>query len=58
MSYISASAPSTEPAREPEPEESEEGAALRRIREFNLKPREVRDYLDRFVVKQEEAKKV
>jgi endopeptidase Clp ATP-binding regulatory subunit ClpX len=31
---------------------------LRRIREFNLRPREVRDYLDRFVVQQDEAKKV
>jgi len=28
------------------------------IREFNLKPREIRDYLDRFVIKQSEAKKV
>ena len=31
---------------------------LRRIRSFHLKPREVRDYLDRFVIGQEEAKKV
>ncbi len=31
---------------------------LEQIRAFTLKPREVRDYLDRFVVKQEEAKKV
>jgi len=31
---------------------------LRPIREFNLKPRDIRDYLDRFVIKQEEAKKV
>lgn len=31
---------------------------LRRIREFNLKPREIRDYLNRFVVKQGEPKKV
>jgi len=30
---------------------------LRHIREFSLKPREVRDYLDRFVVSQDEAKK-
>jgi endopeptidase Clp ATP-binding regulatory subunit ClpX len=28
------------------------------VRRFNLKPREVKDYLDRFVIKQEEAKKV
>jgi ATP-dependent protease Clp ATPase subunit len=26
--------------------------------EFNYKPREVKDYLDRFVIKQDEAKKV
>lgn len=32
--------------------------ALRRIRSFNLKPREIRDYLDRFVIQQSEAKKV
>jgi len=31
---------------------------LKKIKSFNLKPREVRDYLDRFVVRQEEAKKV
>jgi len=31
---------------------------LQRIHDFNLKPREVRDYLDRFVIKQDEAKKV
>lgn len=33
-------------------------SALRRIREFNLRPREIRDYLDRFVIRQDEAKKV
>lgn len=31
---------------------------LRCIREFNHKPREIRDYLDRFVIQQAEAKKV
>lgn len=31
---------------------------LEKIRQFNLKPKEVRDYLDRFVIRQEEAKKV
>ena len=31
--------------------------ALRGLREFNLKPRDIRDYLDRFVVRQDEAKK-
>jgi len=42
-------------------EKAEERAAeemLRRIREFNLKPREVRDYLDQYVISQDEAKKV
>lgn len=38
-------------------EDVRQAEALRRIREFNLKPREVRDYLDRFVVRQAEAKK-
>lgn len=37
---------------------TDENESLRRIRDFNLKPREIRDYLNRFVVKQEEAKKV
>ncbi len=40
------------------PPEEESDSLLRRIREFNLKPREIRDYLNRFVVKQQEAKKV
>ena len=40
-------------------EEQDDGAeTLKRIREFSMKPREIRDYLDRFVVKQDEAKKV
>ena len=37
-------------------EEAEE--ALERIRNFSFKPREIRDYLDRFVIQQQEAKKV
>ncbi len=36
----------------------EENAALAGIRDFYLKPKEIRDYLDRFVIKQAEAKKV
>ncbi|MFA5258397.1 MAG: AAA family ATPase, partial [Opitutales bacterium] len=36
----------------------EQDEALERIRAFNLKPREIRDYLNRFVIKQDEAKKV
>lgn len=31
---------------------------LKRIRSFSLKPREIRDHLDRFVIQQNEAKKV
>lgn len=43
----------------PDSDQDEKDAeTLRRIREFNLKPREIRDYLNRFVVKQGEAKKV
>ena len=40
--------------------DSDERAAdtLRRIREFNLKPRGIKEYLDRFVIRQDEAKKV
>ena len=32
--------------------------ALKVIKNFNLKPKKVKEYLDRFVIKQEEAKKV
>jgi len=40
-------------------EDEDAGAqALERIGAFQLKPREVRDYLDRFVIRQDEAKKV
>ena len=31
---------------------------LQKIRSFQLKPKEIRDYLDRFVIRQEQAKKV
>ncbi|MBK8476539.1 MAG: AAA family ATPase [Opitutaceae bacterium] len=41
------------------PAPGEESAeTLRRIRSFNLRPREIRDYLNRFVIKQDEAKKI
>jgi ATP-dependent Clp protease ATP-binding subunit ClpX len=33
-------------------------AILKRIREFNLKPKEIVDHLNRFVIRQQEAKKV
>ena len=42
----------------PVDEPSDDEHALTRIREFKLKPREIRDYLDRFLVSQDEAKKV
>lgn len=38
--------------------EADDDEALKKIREFNLKPREIRDYLNRYVIKQDEAKKV
>jgi endopeptidase Clp ATP-binding regulatory subunit ClpX len=40
---------------EPEPSRDEK---LDNIRAFNRKPKEIRDYLDRFVIKQEQAKRV
>ena len=40
------------------PRDEAHAETLKRIREFNLKPREIRDYLDRFVIQQAEAKKV
>ena len=40
----------------PEPAVQED--RLKPIREFDLKPRDIRDYLDRFVIRQNEAKKV
>jgi len=38
--------------------QSEDKDPLQPIRDFNYKPREVSDYLDRFVIRQNEAKKV
>ena len=45
----------TEP-EEPQAEEEEEDI-FEKIRHFNLKPREIRDELDKYVIKQDEAKK-
>ncbi|NDV61405.1 AAA domain-containing protein [Puniceicoccales bacterium CK1056] len=45
----------TEEVQEPDKEAEE---TLERIRNFSFKPREIRDYLDRFVIQQQEAKKV
>ncbi|MEZ5276471.1 MAG: AAA family ATPase [Opitutaceae bacterium] len=52
---------STPPKPPPTPEEQpgdNRGEILEKIRSFNLKPREIRDYLNRFVIRQDEAKKV
>ncbi|GAB5561099.1 MAG: hypothetical protein SynsKO_27460 [Synoicihabitans sp.] len=38
--------------------DAEHEEVLAKIRKFNLKPREIRDHLDRFVIQQREAKKV
>jgi endopeptidase Clp ATP-binding regulatory subunit ClpX len=40
----------------PEPEKS--AKTMEQIRNFHLKPKEIRDYLNRFVIRQDEAKKV
>ena len=53
VSQQQAAPPQTPP--EGAPKETE---VLRRIRAFNRKPKEIRDYLDRFVISQTEAKKV
>ena len=51
-----AAAPETEAEAPPPDARTEE--ILQRIREFNLKPKEIKDYLDRFVIRQDTAKKV
>jgi len=43
-----------QPATTPE----QDNEVLERIRNFSMKPKEIRDHLNRFVIKQEEAKKV
>ena len=46
-------------AKQGPPEETEPpDEKLESIRAFNRKPKEIRDYLDRFVIKQEQAKRV
>ncbi|MBT3286246.1 MAG: AAA domain-containing protein [Victivallales bacterium] len=49
--------PLPKPVHEEEQDE-EENEGIQRIREFSFRPREIRDYLDRFVISQGEAKKV
>lgn len=57
----------TPPGAGPEPEggdaptdesPADNEQALKLVREFNFKPHEIRDYLDRFVIQQQDAKKV
>jgi endopeptidase Clp ATP-binding regulatory subunit ClpX len=50
-------APKSGGKKEKEPEPAKEDP-LDSIRSFDRKPKEVRDYLDRFVIKQEQAKRV
>ncbi len=45
-------------AKHPPPPEDAAAEVLRRIRSFNLRPREIRDHLDRFVIQQDDAKKI
>ncbi len=52
-------ASATDRTASPPPAAAEETAeTLRRIRAFNLRPREIRDHLNRFVIKQDDAKKI
>lgn len=51
-------ASSESPRGDAAPPESDHAETLKRIREFNLKPREIRDHLERYVIQQAEAKKV
>jgi len=54
--------PFTDEPMDAEPEAPSEGdksaETLDNIRNFHLKPKEIRDYLNRFVIRQDEAKKV
>ena len=52
------SEPRTNPPNPEEDPEISRNEILEKIRSFNLKPREIRDYLNRFVIRQDEAKKV
>lgn len=59
---ISFAMPGMQQSAQEEPPSEEKKAddeeRLRRIREFNLKPKDIRDYLNRYVIRQDEAKKV
>lgn len=47
-----------EPPEAPEIDDEKPSDILEKIKNFSMKPREIRDYLNRFVIKQDEAKKV
>ncbi|HUF62408.1 MAG TPA: AAA family ATPase [Verrucomicrobiales bacterium] len=49
--------PGPESGGPPEPETDEEDDALPRLLDFHFIPREVKEHLDRFVIRQEEAKR-
>jgi endopeptidase Clp ATP-binding regulatory subunit ClpX len=53
-----ATASATEEPQGKRPDNQQDTAQMEAIRSFDRKPREVRDFLDRFVIGQEEAKKV
>jgi len=55
--FASAAQGDTSPQQEP-PSDNQEDEHLKKIQEFALKPKEIRDYLNRFVIQQYEAKKV
>ena len=52
--------PGAEPDSEPEqpPGADEPARRLRSVLEFDLRPRQIKEYLDRFVIRQDEAKRV
>jgi endopeptidase Clp ATP-binding regulatory subunit ClpX len=50
--------PGLQPKEPPAPDVPDSAKRLAGIKDFSLKPRDIRDYLDRFVIRQDEAKKV
>ena len=50
--------PAADEGAPPPPEDQGEDARVKAIREFSLRPRDIRDYLNRFVIGQDDAKKV
>jgi endopeptidase Clp ATP-binding regulatory subunit ClpX len=56
--FQNARGPATAPTESAEPPESSESKGKKAGFEFDSKPREVKEHLDRFVIRQDEAKKV